>query len=168
MWSVALILCFVSAVSANGNIDFYSGTVSTDLYDYSLAGNTVLDSLYQTFNTTGILAAGTLLLAAGGKFPLLFYSSDAILRNSTVEIVLIQFVFSLCPATRAHQAKTFKKYIFSELNFLFHFRSVSHHPNACTLRAPLPIPRLQDQPAQPRRRHQQQLRAHPQPPHTHR
>ena len=69
-WTLACLL--VALASGNGNIDFYSGTVSTGLYDYSLAGNTLLDGLYQTFNTTGILAAGTLLLAAGGEKEMFF------------------------------------------------------------------------------------------------
>jgi hypothetical protein len=36
-------------------------------YTYLLTGNTLFDTVYSTFNTTGVLAIGGVLFAAGGK-----------------------------------------------------------------------------------------------------
>ncbi len=60
-------LILVDRSSATTNIDFYSGTVSTLFYDSFLSGNSVLDVIYQQFNTTGFLVTGALLLAASGQ-----------------------------------------------------------------------------------------------------
>ncbi len=62
-----LLLILVDRSSATTNIDFYSGTVSTLFYDSFLSGNSVLDVIYQQFNTTGFLVTGALLLAASGQ-----------------------------------------------------------------------------------------------------
>jgi len=50
-------------------LSIYSASVNPpdSPYTYLLTGNTLFDTVYSTFNTTGVLAIGGVLLAAGGK-----------------------------------------------------------------------------------------------------
>ena len=66
--SLCLVLSIASFVSAN-NLNVYTATVNSpsSFYSYLVAGNTALEDLYSNFNTTGILALGTIFLAASGK-----------------------------------------------------------------------------------------------------
>ena len=77
--SLCLVLFMASVASAN-NLNVYTATVNSpsSFYSYLVAGNTALEDLYSNFNTTGILALGTIFLAASGKtfFLLPFYCSD--------------------------------------------------------------------------------------------
>lgn len=55
------------AAVATTDLEFYTGTVNTLFYESLVSGNSVFDLLYETFNTTGILAVGAALFAASGK-----------------------------------------------------------------------------------------------------
>ncbi len=65
---VLLILIYNSGPTT-ATVSIYSASVNPpdSPYSYLLSGNTIFDTVYSTFNSTGVLAIGGILFAAGGK-----------------------------------------------------------------------------------------------------
>ncbi len=53
--------------ASSATVNFYTGTVNTLFYESLVSGNSVLDVIYDQFNTTGFLLTGAALLAASGE-----------------------------------------------------------------------------------------------------
>ena len=66
---IVLILCLI-VVENEATLSIYSASVypPDSPYTYLLSWNTLFDTVYSTFNTSGVVAIGGVLLAAGGKF----------------------------------------------------------------------------------------------------
>ncbi len=56
-------------VELEATLSIYSASVypPDSPYTYLLSWNTLFDTVYSTFNTSGVVAIGGVLLAAGGK-----------------------------------------------------------------------------------------------------
>ena len=65
-----LIVCLI-VVENEATLSIYSASVypPDSPYTYLLSWNTLFDTVYSTFNTSGVVAIGGVLLAAGGKVP---------------------------------------------------------------------------------------------------
>ena len=66
---VVLFIYYSGLVGIEATLSIYSASVNPPDAPYSqlLSGNTLFDTVYATFNTSGVLAIGGILLAAGGK-----------------------------------------------------------------------------------------------------
>ena len=65
-----LIVCLI-VVENEATLSIYSASVypPDSPYTYLLSWNTLFDTVYSTFNTSGVVAIGGVLLAAGGTVP---------------------------------------------------------------------------------------------------
>ena len=61
VYVIATVDLYTSEVPASG------GAINNLLYPSVLAGSSIFENVYSTFNSTGIMAIGASLLAAGGK-----------------------------------------------------------------------------------------------------
>ena len=64
-----LLFNYLRLSGTGATLSIYSASVypPDSPYTYLLSGNTLFETVYSTFNTSGILAIGGILLAAGGK-----------------------------------------------------------------------------------------------------
>ena len=84
LWPTFVALCCVFAPTGatvnnlsdrtNRSVSVYTAAVNNGtLYPTLLGGSSVLDGVYDAFNSTGLMALGGVLLAAGSKFYQHFY-----------------------------------------------------------------------------------------------
>jgi hypothetical protein len=66
---IVLIFNYFCLVRVDATLSIYSASVypPNSPYTYLLTGNTLFETVYSTFNTSGIVAIGGILLAAGGE-----------------------------------------------------------------------------------------------------
>ena len=64
-----LLFNYLRLLGIGATLSIYSASVypPDSPYTYLLSGNTLFETVYSTFNSSGILAIGGILLAAGGK-----------------------------------------------------------------------------------------------------
>ena len=53
---------------ASASVSVYTSQIENGLYPALLGGSSLLETVYESYNSTGLMALGGLLLAAGGEY----------------------------------------------------------------------------------------------------
>lgn len=69
--ATAFVFTIVTFMTQNAKVSaslsVYTASVAGDIYPSLLGGSNLLENIYSTYNRTGLMAIGGILLAAGGK-----------------------------------------------------------------------------------------------------
>ena len=67
-WVYAAILLQMLMDDASASVSVYTSQIENGLYPALLGGSSLLETIYESYNSTGLMALGGLLLAAGGEY----------------------------------------------------------------------------------------------------